>query len=189
MSRVTPARRRASELASAMWPSRRWTNTGWSGVTASMRLPRRQRPRGPPLVVPVPFLDPGALRQRARVLRDPARELLLVARAPQVDGEEAETAAQEVHVRVVEAGHDEAPAEVDRRVCRARRGAGRRRRRRSRPRARPSPRSRWPRAAPSPPRCGRRGGRGRPRRGRPPPHRAREPPSGGATALASFIPP
>ena len=36
VSRVTPARRSASELASAMWPSSRLTKTGCSGVTASI---------------------------------------------------------------------------------------------------------------------------------------------------------
>ena len=36
VSRVTPARRRAAELAEAIWPSSRLTKTGWSRVTASM---------------------------------------------------------------------------------------------------------------------------------------------------------
>jgi hypothetical protein len=74
-------------------------------------LARGQGLRRPGLVVPVPFLDPGALGQRARVGADARGEVLLVAGVAEVHGEETEAAAEEVHVRVVETGHDQAAAQ------------------------------------------------------------------------------
>ena len=80
-----------------------------------------------------------------------AREVLLVAGVAEVHGEEAEAAAQEVHVRVVEAGHDQAAVQVHDRAWPVRSRTARRHRCPRRTRGRPSPRSRSPRAGPSPP--------------------------------------
>ena len=95
-----------------MWPSSRFTHTGWSGVTASIQSRARQL-AAPELMVPVAAGDPGAGRHRLRERPDARDELVARLRVAQLHRGQALAAVEEVHVRVDEAGYEELSAGVD----------------------------------------------------------------------------
>src|SRR5207248_9562723 len=71
-------------------------------------------PARPRLVIPVAALDPAAARYACCVRGETPRKIPLVDRRAQVDPDEFLGAADEMHVRVVEARHEQTTARVDR---------------------------------------------------------------------------
>ena len=73
----------------------------------------RQRLARPRLVIPVAAADPASLRQARDVVAQSAGQVRLVLRRTQVDPDNLLGAADQVHVGVVEAGHDQLAAGID----------------------------------------------------------------------------
>ena len=73
----------------------------------------RERLARPGFVIPEAAEDPAALRLTCRIVAETAREVLLARRGTQVDADQFVGAADQVHVRVVEAGHEQPAASVD----------------------------------------------------------------------------
>ena len=74
---------------------------------------RRQPLRRPGLVIPVAAANPGPRRQGRGVSREARRHLCGVTRRPQIDADDLGRAANQVHVRVVEAGQHQPAAGVE----------------------------------------------------------------------------